>query len=188
MTLTADEILSMDRADAAARVGFKTWDVLQLDRLVEEALARSTPSMSDRPYFFISYRWESDPHIAWVGRLADDLLKRGYAIVLDRAPGEQAPTVPDLIARMVECSHFVAVLTEAYRRRIEVQDGTVIDDGWVYDEFHVALRLCRRGHLGLLGLWRSGPAVPMPFRPETVVDMRDDLRYTAMMDEIFPRI
>ena len=40
----------------------------------------------------------------------------------------------------------------------------------------------------MLGVWRSGSVVPVPFVPEAVVDLRDDERYLSHLDRAFPRV
>ena len=89
---------------------------------------------------------------------------------------------------MSACTHFVPILTESYRRRVETRVGAalVVEDGWVFGEYQVAIRLSGAGRLILEGIWRSGPAVPSPFTRESVCDFRDDAVFEANLDAHFP--
>lgn len=191
---SSNEYVSLSRDEAARTVGFRAWDVASLEKLLQEELARSNlPDAQRNNSLFISYRWESEQLIQWVGRLARDLAARGYRVVHDRkASGETlATTVPDLISRIVSCATFVPILTEGYRRRVEVHPAefaTVVEDGWAFDEWRSAFHLCALGRMKMLGVWRSGPAVPMPFRKNTVTDFRNDENYLAMLNQSFPAI
>jgi hypothetical protein len=119
------------------------------------------------------------------------LESRGYDVVFDHSVqdhrSEPLP-VPDLVALIAGCTHFVPVLTEGYRRRVETRPGValVIEDGWVFDEYQVAVRLGAARRLIFRGVWRSGPAVPSPFTRESVYDFRDDVAFNARLDEHFP--
>jgi tetratricopeptide (TPR) repeat protein len=181
------EILRMGRAAAASAYGYRTWDVARLGALVQEEIERSPIPTLKRPRLFISYRWESAEHIDWVARLVEELEDRGYDTVFDRRSVE--PSVPEMISGVAACSHFVPILTEGYRRRVETRFGRVIEDGWVYDEYDIATRLWQRNRIKLLGIWRSGAVVPTPFRPQWVVDLRRDELYGATLDHFFaPRL
>jgi hypothetical protein len=94
------------------------------------------------------------------------------------------------------------ILTEGYRRCVEPQrsgnptagvdhlSGSLHaneSDGWVFDEWQVALRLRLARRLRWQAVWRSGPVVPPPFSRHRVADFRDDDRYAAMLDTHFPQ-
>jgi hypothetical protein len=87
---------------------------------------------------------------------------------------------------------FVPILTEPYRRRVESSGGgtavfgTIIEDGWVQDEWQIALHLATLERIKFLGVWRSGPAVPFPFNTANVCDFRDDSLYLHAMNRDFP--
>ena len=137
-------------------------------------------------YLFISYRWESDEHIAWVGAFAAGLRSRGYPVVLDRLFMEDA-TLPgsfeqllNLFGHLSRATHFVPILTEAYSRRlIEGKRGSSEsqerwEDGWVYDEWTIAVNASIAGQIELDGIWRSGEKLPRPFTSANVCDFRGD--------------
>jgi tetratricopeptide (TPR) repeat protein len=194
LTMSSREYGTMSRDQTARIVGFRAWDVSHLEMLLKEQLAISKLSDSERNNsLFLSYRWESELLIQWVARLAGDLAGRGYRVVYDKkASGEALETsVPDLISKIASCATFVPILTEGYRRRVEIHPGetaTVIEDGWAFDEWRCALHLCGLGHMKMLGVWRSGPTVPMPLRKKTVADFRNDEDYLAVLNQSFPKI
>jgi len=59
-------------------------------RLAARAEARAggwrEPPLIGSPRLFISYRWETEEHEAWVDRFASELFNRGYELVYDRHP------------------------------------------------------------------------------------------------------
>lgn len=181
-----------ERTRQVVRDGRRGTDVQQLNALVEEGLRRSPAPEPMPPAVFVSYRWGTPEEDAWVARLAADLERRGYDVVLDRkvqAERSEPLPVPELVALILRCSWFVPILTEPYRRRVELRTdaASVIEDGWVFDEFQAALRLGELKRLTWKGVWRSGPVVPLPFRPENTCDFRDDAGYEAELDRAFPR-
>jgi hypothetical protein len=166
----------------------------ELDRvaaLVNAVLASSDAPPAKPPRLFISYRWGTDEQDAWVERLVGTLDSRGYDVVFDRnvqAPRSEPLPVPDLVALIAGCTHFVPVLTEGYRRRVETQPhrALVVEDGWVFDEYQVALRLAAANRMMFQGVWRSGYTVPPPFTRKNMCDFRDDSAFSSRLDEHFP--
>ena len=166
----------------------------ELDRvaeLVNAAIASGETPPPTPPRLFISYRWGTEEQDEWVLRFVSALESRGYDVVFDRTVqshrSEPLP-VADLVALVAGCTHFVPILTEGYRRRVETQPhaALVMEDGWVFDEYQLAIRLSAAGRLIFQGAWRSGYAVPSPFTGENVCDFRDDAAFDARMDEHFP--
>ena len=58
------------------------------------------------------------------------------------------------------------ILTEPYRRRVELaaNDVAVKEDGWVFDEWQLALKLYVIERIRIAGVWRAGPVVPVPLK------------------------
>jgi tetratricopeptide (TPR) repeat protein len=187
------DVARMTREEAAAIVGYRTWDITQMWQLVQQEVARTNvPAFEERPILFLSYKRETPEHNAWVGRLAADLLARDYELVFDRflEKDPRPPTVPELVSRLASCNLFVAILTEEYRRRVEPEDGAILldKDSWVYDEWQVAAALTKAGRMKFCGVWKSGPVVPQPFTTKNVADFRYDAEYVASLDKAFPRL
>lgn len=187
--LTFEQLLAMTReqADAAGHRG--AWNYAHLSQLINQALEATPEPGAMPPSYFISYRWESDAHKAWVASFAEELAARGYDVVLDQRLQEDHAgrvPVPELISRMAQCNHFLFVLTEAYLARIGAFDGP-IRDGWVWDEYQVAMQLSERGRIKpFVCVWRSG-ALPDWISGEQALDFRDDAGYGAMLERAFPR-
>jgi hypothetical protein len=182
------QVKGMTREEASGIVGSRAWDIVKLRELVNNAVSRTKPPQ--HPVLFLSYRWHDREHKQWVKQFADDLVKRGYEIVFDKHFMKESspPQVPELVAKMAACSFFVPILTEEYRRRIEIQGDWVVhtDDGWVFDEWQTALLLASASRLKFIGVWRTGPIVPLPFRKDNVLDFCDDADYQRLMDRHFP--
>src|SRR6516225_2754037 len=92
----------------------------------------------------------------------------GYSIVYDGELRRLAtpPSVPELVARMATCNFFMPILTEPYRRRVELaaNDVAVKEDGWVFDEWQLALKLYVIERIRIAAVWRAGPVVPVPLK------------------------
>lgn len=166
-------------------------DMERLRGILNGALAEGQPPPPKPPKLFVSYRWGQEADDAWVANLVRDLELRGYDVVFDEQvqQGRSEPLpVPELVGLVVTCTHFVPILTERYRRRVELapQAAIPIEDGWVFDEYQAALELGRVGRVVLQGIWRSGPAIPAPFTKESACDFRDDRAYAQCLDEHFP--
>jgi len=166
-------------------------DLDRVAELVNAAIASGEKPAAKPPRLFVSYRWDREGQDAWVTRLVQSFESRGYDVIFDRAVQSRAREplpVPDLVALMTGCTHFVPILTEGYRRRVETRPSAavVIEDGWVWDEYQIALRLAAARRVIFQGVWRSGPVVPNPFVPENVCDFRDDAAFDARIEEHFP--
>ncbi len=142
---------------------------------------RSRPR-AGAPQIFLSYRSEDDTLHKWIKRLAEDLVDRGYRVVLDLEFGlkDDRAGIPLVVQQVAQSDYFVPILTERFRRAVEfsvAKDDTanpVSGDTVVLDEWLAALHLARLGRLKLLGIWRSGPVVPVPFTRQWVVDGREN--------------
>jgi len=168
------------------------WDKPQVLEIVRKVLATAGPPPSfDEPTIFVSYRWESEEHCRWVARFANDLKARGYGVVYDGDQRRVAapPSVPELVARIATCNYLIPILTEPYRRRVELarNDVAVMEDGWVFDEWQLGLKLYVIERLRIFGVWRSGPVVPFPLTKDRVLDFRDSAAYPQLLNQCFPR-
>ena len=118
---------------------------------------------------------------------------------LDRMGSE----VPELVSKLARADVFVPILSERYRRCVEPSrtgelpgNATALsrmarinpDDGWVFDEWQLALRLRLAGKMRWQAVWRNGPVVPPPFTRSTVWDFRDDEAYETRLDTHFPNV
>ncbi len=177
--------------------------------------ALSGSARRDDDVYFISYRWESEAHRQWVFKFASQLERRGYKVIFDQFEGldirdrigpalrtdRMQGEIPSLVEDLGHASVFLPILTEGYRRCVEPRrtgDPAAgsehlswslranANDGWVFDEWQLALRLRLAGRLRWQAVWRSGPVVPPPFSRHRVADFRDDDCYAVMLDTHFP--
>ena len=177
--------LTREQATALGQAGF--YDRANLWRLVKDHVDNGAPPEDMR--IFLSYRWENDLHREWVRGLADSLDERGYDVILDQFAMEQP--ISEMISLIATCSIFMPVLTDGYFERIDVGDGPVVShefmkDGWVFDEYQVALSLAKIHRLKIAGMWRSGRLRDV-FTTDNTIDMRDDRRMEMNLDRVFPR-
>jgi tetratricopeptide (TPR) repeat protein len=179
-----------DQEHLVFRVGRSKEELDRVAELVNTAIDSGQTPPAKPPRLFISYRWGTDKQDGWVTRLVSALESRGYDVVFDRNVQSHRDSlpVPDLVALIAGCTHFAPILTEGYRRRVETRPGAalVIEDGWVFDEYQIAVRLSAAKRLILQGIWRSGPVLPAPFTRENVCEFHDDAEFDRRMEEHFP--
>lgn len=157
-------------------------------------MARKFTAKKQRPEprIFISYKWTDREADAWVAKLVKDIAKRGYDVVFDRNDElkRKALNVPELIKREVDCTHFMAILTEAYCSAIDVNglkgNLTPKKDSVVYDEWTTAMLLAAEDKMELIGIRRSGNNVPLPFTVKTALDFRTSEKYQDKLNGTFP--
>ena len=153
------------------------------------------PPIIGAPRLFLSYRWEDEAHEAWVDRVAGELFNRGYNVVYDRHPEwlDQPLGAQEILYRIAESTHFVAVVTEAYAEATrQPAEGpapwTRRDASWANREWERARSLQAMGTLCAIALWRSGDSLPDLLDWQAVVDLRDDERPASALDQAFPEL
>jgi tetratricopeptide (TPR) repeat protein len=179
------------RQEAIKRFGARA---VWLAELREAMAQEASKPMALRPLsvpkrIFISYRWQTDEQNEWVVRLAEALADRGYAVEFDRLAQreENPPTVPEMVARLVNCHIFLAVIDPGYIQRTGVgTEPQSILDGWVFDEHQIALRLSNQKLIQLVGLVREGDEVPEGFR-QFQAGMLLDVREPDMLPQVLER-
>jgi hypothetical protein len=65
---------------------------------------------------------------------------------------------------MESCHVFLAVLDPGYIERVVAVESAPLAEGWVTDEFYMAISFADEGILMLLGLLREGDVLPFAFR------------------------
>jgi tetratricopeptide (TPR) repeat protein len=98
------------------------------------------------PRIFLSYKWESTEHRAYVASLADALIDAGWEVVIDRDfKPERYASVEEFVAQLTTCGIFLAVATPAYVMNAIYPPGD--NPSWVFDE-------CQSAMLGELRIHR----------------------------------
>lgn len=169
------------------------WDATL--KLADDAERLRRRAGSPRPQIFLSYRGEDHALHGWIKRLARDLVKRGYRVVLDYEFGlkDDRVGIPLVVQQLAQSDYFVPILTEPFRRAVEFSiakdqtAGPVSGDSVALDEWLAALQLAQLGRIKLLGIWRSGPVVPSPFTRETVLDARENSNRAKVL-AAFPKL
>jgi len=155
---------------------------LRLAKLAD-ALARRQQrpfALNYPPRIFVSYKWGTDAQNRWVGKLAEGIRARGFAVVYDGYRDEtEDHDVEDFVSRIADCSVFVAVITNAYAASADGRQAT-----WVYDEVDVALLAQNRGLMQVVTILREEGACSR-MRGFPVIDMRDDAKFEECLDQHF---
>lgn len=193
------------RDEAIRRFGLLSVRRIELNNALKAITALPNPPRVP-PRVFVSYRWSTPAKDAWVERLAEDLVQRGYIVMFDRAIRDEFNTLvhdefdmwptPALVATIASCHIFLAIIDPGYLERTGPQTpektSVKVKDGWVLDELDTALYLAepfpqKRG-LSLAGFLREGNDLPRGFtlsepeKPGNVFDLRNPLSLSRALE------
>ncbi len=140
------------------------------------------------PTAFISYSWDTDEHIAWVGGLAGCLRGDGVDVMLDQwgtAPGDQ---LTKFMEEGIRNNDFVLVIcTPNYRKRSDSREGGVGYEG----DIMTAEFMRQRNKRKFIPVWRSGKweeAAPSwlvgSHRIDLTGDPFDEQQYNILVDTL----
>jgi hypothetical protein len=168
--------------------GVLAWDreLIQQD-LAAERQYRKIPSPIGAPRLFLSYRWSDLSTMQRIDFFAGSLFNRGYDIIFDRDPRhiDKGLKPGDLLLFLPSCTHFVALLTEEYTRRIIGEDQNKTSPAC--QEWAWAARLSNRFRRPeFMGIWLSGERLPNPFTVQNVLDFRESGSASRLTDRVFP--
>jgi hypothetical protein len=129
---------------------------------------------------FISYKWESPEHVAWVKTLSTDLRTNGIDAILDQWEVRLGDSLSTYMATMIgKADVIIFVVTPGFVSSAEAgqhEGGSV--------QFEVQLSLARRLHgdaTRLIPIYRSGDAIPLQFRDSLYCDFRRDSDYSTAL-------
>lgn len=165
--------------EVAQSLWMSTTSYVKLKRFVRN-LPPVTPT--DPIEAFISYRWESGEHVAWVRKLAGDLRARGINAVLDQWEvrlGESFTTY--MAQRIARADVILFVISPGAVSAAEAPDGR----GGAL-QFEVQMMSARRIRDGvrIIGVYRAGDRPPNYLRDHKYVDFRKDCCYEEALQEL----
>lgn len=153
----------------AMNVSKRTWTDLKL-------FAKSLPNDASRDgkaiRAFISYKWESEDHLAWVKKLATVLRARGIDALLDQWEVKLGESFTDYMQEHISTADVMLfVITPGAVAAAEAPMGK----GGAL-KFEVQMMNARRIDEGtrIIGIYRSGDRPPRYLRDHRYVDFRDD--------------
>lgn len=131
---------------------------------------------------FVSYKWESGAHVAWVRRLSADLRARGIEAVLDQWEVRFGESFTDYMqSHIADADVILFVITFGSVASAEAPAGK----GGAL-KFEVQMMNARRIAEGvrIIGVYRSGDRPPHYLRDHRYVDFRDDERYGEALEAL----
>jgi nucleoside phosphorylase len=147
------------------------------------------PSDSKNLTAFISYKWESDDHVAWVRQFATDLRINGIETILDQWEVRLGGSFTDYMQKHVNAANVILfVITPGAVKAAEAEEGK----GGAL-KFEVQMANARRIKDGtrIIGIYRAGERPPNYLRDHRYADFRDDAKYGAslreLVDDLFGR-
>jgi hypothetical protein len=138
---------------------------------------------------FVSYKWESGEHVAWVRELSADLRARGIEAILDQWEVRLGESFTEYMQEHIAAADVILfVITPAAVTAAEAPKG----QGGAL-KFEVQMMNARRMAEGtrIIGIYRAGPRPPHYLRDHRYVDFREDSSYedslTMLVDDILDR-
>lgn len=135
------------------------------------------------PRLFVSYKWESDQHIAWVKRLATDLRTLGIDAILDQWEIRLGDSLTTYMATKIGSAD--AVLFIVTPGLVASFDADQFKGGSV--QFEMQMSIARRLHgdtIRLIAAYRAGTALPTALQDNLYIDFREDHRYEESLARI----
>lgn len=132
---------------------------------------------------FVSYSWDGDEHESWVRRFATDLRARGIDAMLDQWDLPVGASITAFMERIARVDHALLICTEPYAAKANDRAGGV---GWEYGVLAGAA-FVDGATIDIIPVLRSGaPSKALPFflRDRLFVDLRDDARYAAGLEQV----
>jgi hypothetical protein len=131
---------------------------------------------------FLSYKWESDTHNAWVRKFAADLRAHGIEAILDQFEVAYGESLTDYMQRHINDADVILfVITPGAVAAAEAPKG----EGGAL-KFEVQMMNARRIAEGtrIVGIFRSGNRPPNYLRDHRYADFRDDDRYPLELENL----
>ena len=119
---------------------------------------------------FVSYKWESGEHVAWVRTLAADLRERGIEAILDQWEVRLGDSFTDYVQEHIAAADVILfVITQAAVEAAEAPQG----EGGAL-KFELQMMNARRMAEGtrIIGIYRDGERPPHYLRDNRYVDFR----------------
>jgi len=139
------------------------------------------------PGVFIGYKWDGAAMRTRVTGLAAHLRQRGYRAFLDVEQLDEAADayfqIPQFITSLQQCQVYLLLLT---RLSAELITAGRHRTSWVHDEFQHAVRLANAGRLVLVPVLLEDGGLDGPFALDQVIDLRNDPRGFAALDDVLP--
>jgi hypothetical protein len=144
---------------------------------------------NDNKIIFISYSWDDDEHKTWVLRLALELEKNNFNIIIDRTHLKFGHDTRLFMRAAIEQSDIVLIIfTPNYADKAINRKGGV---GFEYGVINMQLMQSIDENNKFLPILRAGTfenCIPDFFKPLYCSDMRDNVAFDLKVQELADRI
>ncbi|UOY04986.1 toll/interleukin-1 receptor domain-containing protein [Muricauda sp. SCSIO 64092] len=139
---------------------------------------------------FISYSWDSEKHKNWVLELANQLVKEGVNVILDRYELRPGKNLPHFVETSIKkADRIVIIFTPNYKLKAEKRAGGV---GYEYSIMNSELYKNQTNNERIIPVLRDGDStdsIPEFMQQYIHIDMRNDENYensyTDLLREIY---
>ena len=155
----------------------------------EQALHQLAGDEAEAPVVFISYSWDDEEHKIWVLNLANELIRNGVKVLLDRYElklgGNMIHFMEDAISK---ADKVVVVLTPNYKLKADKRSGGV---GYEYSILNSDLYrriLSNDKYLPVLRRGETGESIPVFMQQFFMLDMRDNGKARDLTEDLLREI
>lgn len=138
---------------------------------------------------FISYSWDNEEHKQWVLDLADNLVKNGVDVILDRYDLRAGKSLPHFVENSIQSANrIIMVFTPNYKLKAEKRSGGV---GYEYSIVNSHLYADQINNDKVIPVLRNGEqseSVPQFMQQYIHIDMRNDDNYETSFTDLLREI
>lgn len=187
-TRALEEIATLEQSaetDDEAELAESLWMSVSSWRRLKSFVRHLPDDSAEQPRplkVFVSYKWESGAHVAWVRTLAADIRSRGIEAILDQWEVRLGDSFTDYMQqRIAEADVMLFVITPGAVAAAEAPHGK---GGAV--KFEVQMMNARRLAEGtrIIGAYRAGERPPHYLRDHRYIDFRDDRAYEESLQTL----
>lgn len=135
---------------------FAPKDIAELDQLLGiQATTEIDGNIgSKRPLVFISYTWDNEPHKDWVLSLANQLLKDGIVVILDRFELRPGRNMTHFMERAIaKADKVLVIFTPGYKAKADERQGGA---GYEYSIMNIELYQNQTNNEKIIPILREG--------------------------------
>lgn len=134
---------------------------------------------------FISYSYDNEDHVNWVGKLADDLEKnKEYHIILDQYDLDYTEDKNRFMEESVTKADLVLVVaTDKYKEKADSRKKGAGYESQISVQRHLK-EIDTKGKSNIIVLLREKNSVPVYLESKKYLDFTDDKKYTQSLEKL----
>jgi len=147
-------------------------------------------TLQKRFTIFISYSQEEESHNNWVYNLAENLLKNGYEVIIDRKNLEKYKDMTQFMERSIEKADIILVIcTPTYKQKADERVGGVGYEARIisYEIYRIAMKKEKK-FIPILRKGTSDNSIPNYLKGYECIDFRDDNAFDSQLRNLIKKL